>query len=228
MDDSEGSSPVDGHVESLKDELRPQVSLHGPADHAPAARIEHDCEEEEARPGRDLGDVRHPEPVRTLDDETALNEVGRHRCTLAADGGGDEAATAHSTQARRTHEASDALAPQPRPLVDELGVNPGHAVGPTRSSVDLVDAIEQDRVLGRAMDRRARPRRIVPARRHAEQPTHRPHGVHGLIRRHEPEEPDGIVPVSLANQAAALFRISRSSRSCLFSRRSRRSYLAPR
>ena len=42
-----------------------------------------------------------------------------------------------------------------------------------------------------------------------------------IVHLHEPEEPDGIMPTSLANQAAGVFKISRSSRSCFFSRRSR-------
>jgi hypothetical protein len=42
-----------------------------------------------------------------------------------------------------------------------------------------------------------------------------------IVHLHEPEEPDGIMPTSLANQAAGAFTISRSSRSCFFSRRSR-------
>ena len=45
----------------------------------------------------------------------------------------------------------------------------------------------------------------------------------GLIHAHELEDLPGTVPVSLANQAAAFFKISRSSRSWRFSRRSRRS-----
>ena len=45
----------------------------------------------------------------------------------------------------------------------------------------------------------------------------------GLVRLHEREDLPGIVPVSRANQAAAFFKISRSSRSWRFSRRSWRS-----
>ena len=37
----------------------------------------------------------------------------------------------------------------------------------------------------------------------------------GLVRAHEPKDPDDSVPVSRANQAAAFDRVSRSSRSCL-------------
>jgi hypothetical protein len=45
----------------------------------------------------------------------------------------------------------------------------------------------------------------------------------GLVSPHELESFGGIEPVSRANQAAAFFRISRSSRSVFTSRRSRRS-----
>ncbi len=54
-----------------------------------------------------------------------------------------------------------------------------------------------------------------------QQPAHHPYRIGGLIRLHEPEDFFDVVPVSLANQAAAFERISRSIRSCLFSRRSR-------
>src|SRR5207244_12372986 len=47
--------------------------------------------------------------------------------------------------------------------------------------------------------------------------------MHGLVAPHELESFGGIEPVSRANQAAAFFKISRSSRRTLFSRRSRRS-----
>src|SRR5208282_947370 len=52
-------------------------------------------------------------------------------------------------------------------------------------------------------------------------PAHRGNPVHGLIRTHELERRDGTEPVSVANQAAAFDKISRSSRSTRFSRLSR-------
>ena len=71
---------------------------------------------------------------------------------------------------------------------------------------------------------RRRAKRItVPAGGDAQHSAHRGHPMMGLIRLHELEDLPGIVPVSRANQAAAFFNISRSSRSWQFSRRSRRS-----
>ena len=59
---------------------------------------------------------------------------------------------------------------------------------------------------------------IVAGLRHAEHACHRGDRKAGLVRAHEPEEPDGIMPVSRSNQAVARERMSRSRRSCLLSR----------
>jgi len=53
-----------GHVQRVEDELRSQVRRHRPADHAATSHIEDDGEVEEARPGRDVGNVGHPEAIR--------------------------------------------------------------------------------------------------------------------------------------------------------------------
>ena len=78
--------------------------------------------------------------------------------------------------------------------------------------------------LGDGMSRhRSASPRMKASLRHAEHACHRGNRKHRLVRTHELEDPDAIVPVSRANQAAARERMSRSSRSCLFSRRNRAS-----
>src|SRR5690606_30751729 len=64
---------------------------------------------------------------------------------------------------------------------------------------------------------------VVAAGGNAQQPSHGRDRVLGLVRLHEPERRFGVDAVSSANQAAAFFRISRSSRSTRFSRRNRAS-----
>ena len=64
---------------------------------------------------------------------------------------------------------------------------------------------------------------VVASGGYAEHAGHGDNVDAGLVRTHEPEEPDGIVPVSRTNQTAAFERMSRSTRSCLFSWRSRTS-----
>ena len=48
-----------------------------PADHAATPHIEDDGQIEEARPGREVGDIRHPEPIRPDRGEVAANQIGR-------------------------------------------------------------------------------------------------------------------------------------------------------
>ena len=57
--------------------------------------------------------------------------------------------------------------------------------------------------------------------RHAKHARHGHNRQAGLVRAHEVDDPDGTAAVSLANQAAARDRMSRSSRNCVVSRRSR-------
>jgi hypothetical protein len=103
----------------------------------------------------------------------------------------------------------------------QIGMNARSPVGLPRTGMHGLDALQQGRV-GRGAGGRwpLRPG-IVTRLGHAEHACHRGNREAGLVRAHEPEEPDGRVPVSRANQATAFERISRSSRSCLFSRRSR-------
>ncbi len=80
----------------------------------------------------------------------------------------------------------------------------------------------QQRHLGKCVGRgQALPPGLAAQFRHAEHARQRGNRKDSLVRAHELEDPDGIAPVSQANQAAARERMSRSSRSCLFSRRSR-------
>src|SRR5690606_39242876 len=62
---------------------------------------------------------------------------------------------------------------------------------------------------------------VVPAGGDLQHAALRGDGPDRLMRSHEFEDPDGIEPVSRANQAAAFDKISRSVFSCFTSRRSR-------
>src|SRR4030095_3138720 len=65
MMDHGGGPPLrHSHVESIEHQLSAQVRRHRPADYAATPRIEDDSQIEEAGPGRDVGDIRHPELIR--------------------------------------------------------------------------------------------------------------------------------------------------------------------
>ena len=101
----------------------------------------------------------------------------------------------------------------PLALSDELGMDAGCAVGPARDAVNVADASEHCSIaLGAGRRRPALPR-VVPAGGDPQQPAHRGDGIEGPVGSHKLEDPDGIEPVSRANQAAAFASISRSWRS---------------
>ena len=79
----------------------------------------------------------------------------------------------------------------------------------------------QQRGVGLRMGRwRAVTPSIITGRGDAEHARHGGNRERGLVRAHEPEDPDDTAPVSRANQAAAFESMSRSSRSWRTSRRS--------
>src|SRR5262249_45612841 len=91
-------------------------------------------------------------------------------------------------------------------------------VRPARSRVDHTDLLQQDSIGLRAPRRWSDTPRIEAAGGDAQHAAHRGDRVHGPGRPQELEPFGGIEPGSRANQAAALFRVSRSSRRILFSR----------
>src|SRR5260370_37047312 len=86
----------------------------------------------------------------------------------------------------------------------------GDAVSLVRRHVDGLDPLHQHPVSDSTSGRRTTEPRIVARLGHAEHACHRCDREYGLVRAHEPEDPDAILPVSRANQAAAFARISRS------------------
>src|SRR5262249_30040738 len=93
-------------------------------------------------------------------------------------------------------------------------------IDPARSRMRGAD-LRHQRGVGLATPGRLplRPR-VIAAGGDTQQPAHGGDRESGLILAHEPEPFDGIVFVSRANQAAAFERISLSSLSWRFSRRS--------
>ncbi len=86
VDEARGrATPRDRHVERVEDELGPQVAGHRPAHDRPGERVDHDRDVEEARPGRDVGDVGDPQLVRAARAERSVDEVRCRRRAAVAD-----------------------------------------------------------------------------------------------------------------------------------------------
>lgn len=69
------AAPPEGHLDGVDDELGADVVGDGPPDDAAAERVEHDGQVHLALAGRVLGDVHHPQPVRSGRVEGPVHEV---------------------------------------------------------------------------------------------------------------------------------------------------------
>jgi hypothetical protein len=70
------SSSPDRLLEGIEAELGPKGLRALPADDHAGVDVDDEGHVAKARPGRDIGEVRHPEPVRLRSAEVALDEVG--------------------------------------------------------------------------------------------------------------------------------------------------------
>ena len=132
MDHACGSPRQKRQVQSVKYQLRGERGGHRPADNAATVRIEHHGEIEKPRPGRDVGDVGDPEPIRRFRREIALDQVRRLSATILHRGG-DEPASAHTGETGLRHQSRHPLAPNISTLGRELGMNAWRTVGTVRA-----------------------------------------------------------------------------------------------
>ena len=143
VNDVDGPAPVDRHIERVEDQLRAHVRARRPADDAPTERVKNDGQEQEARVGRDVGDVRDPEFVRRFGDELALDEVRSgagiaiaHRCANAL-------AATSALELPFVHQSREPIIADRYPVVFEFGLDSGTPVRIARAPVDGFDAIAQ-------------------------------------------------------------------------------------
>ncbi len=183
---------------------------HCPAHDLPAPGIQNHGEKEESRPGRYVGDVGHPESIRTRDVEVPLDQI-RCRTGLRTPYCRTKTfPTTYALQASCLHQTSHPLAADSDSLLVKLEMNSGNPVGPSRVFMNLTDPLRQRRVGHAPGRRRSLDPRVVPAGGDAQRPAHHPNPVLGLVALHELEDFSGTEPASRANQAAAFARISRS------------------
>jgi hypothetical protein len=149
MDDVGRPALGERHVQRIEDELGPEVRGHRPADDTTPPRIE-DGEIQEAGPGRDVGDVGHPEVVRARGGEVAVYEIGRGPCVPIPRRRGGALAAAHTRQAHGAHQPCDPLAADVHTEVRQLSMDAAFAVGPARAVVDRAELCTEGRIGGRA------------------------------------------------------------------------------
>ena len=219
-----GRTPLfDGHRERIKDEFGAHVRGHRPSNDAAAEHVEHDGEKEKPRPCWDVRYVRDPQFVGCRCGELALDQIRSGARAFLFHGGTHPTSPVCADQTAFAHETSDALTADAQiiRLVRQVGVNTRNAVRPARRPMKLLNEISQGGIGEGTFGRSAFSPRVVAAWGDLQNTALRGDGILGLIRLYEFEGLGGIASVSRANQAAAFDKISRSMRSCLFSRRRR-------
>jgi len=134
----------DGHLERIQHQLGAQMVGHRPADDPTAEGIQHNREGEEARERGNVRDVRHPQLVRCLGREVAVDKIRRRpRLPITPRRRGAALPVAGPRQAGRTHEARDPLAAVVLSGLAQLGMNARRPVGLARGGVDRAHPREQ-------------------------------------------------------------------------------------
>ena len=137
MDDVCRPPLANRHVHGIDDELRLDVVAHRPTHDAARPSIQDDGQVDEACPGWHVGDICHPELVRRVCSEVAVNQIVGWPDPVVADRGACSLATADADQSRRFHQPFDPLAADTDAIVSEFCVDPGRAIGLLRRAVDL-------------------------------------------------------------------------------------------
>ncbi len=96
----DGTALVQGLLQGVQHEARVSGSRHPPADDPPGKGVDHECHVDEARPGRDVGEVADPQRVGPRRPELAVDMVQRADGRRVGDGGANLSAPHHDPVAR--------------------------------------------------------------------------------------------------------------------------------
>ena len=143
MDHLLGPALADGHVQRFEDQFGAKVVVHRPTHDAPAVHVEHHGQEHEPRPGRHVGDVGDPEPVRRLGVEVSFDQVRRRPLARLRARGARTPAPAHPCQPFLAHPPRHALAAHRVPPSGQVGTDPRRPVGPSRTPMSRPDLAPQ-------------------------------------------------------------------------------------
>ena len=121
-------SIMQGLLQRIEHEAGVRRARHPPADDAPGIGVDHEGDVDEARPGRDIGEVREPQHVRPWRLELPVDAVERAWRGLVADRGLHGLAAHDPLQAHVPHQPRHRAAGDLDALPPELPPDLAHAV----------------------------------------------------------------------------------------------------
>src|SRR5580704_12350462 len=204
------------HLKGVQRDAAFEPFAQRPADHAAREQIKYYRQVQPALQGPYIGNVRDPAAVGCGHCKPPLQQILLNRHAVPGISGAAEATVFARAQSRSLHQPRHPLAPGALTALAQLGMDPGAAVAAATLAINRRHCQSQPLIfLGMLRGRPFIPG-VVSCARDLEHPAHQRHRVAGLLRCDKSESHS----LSLAKKAVAFFRISRSSRSRRFSRRS--------
>jgi hypothetical protein len=222
MDDIFWVTLLDRHAQGIHYQGGLEAKGHRPTDDFATPGIHDNGQVQATRPSRDVSNICDPQTVGSAGAEISLHQIGSRTCSWLSLGRVWGFSAADTLQTCDPHQASHPLAAHVK-FVDvcQFGMNARRAIGAFRFLMDFMDPFAQLLIRLRSFRRLSLTPGVIATARDMQHTTHGFHWIEGLVRTHKLEDFGGTASVSRANQAAAFDKISRSSRSCLFSFRSR-------
>jgi hypothetical protein len=162
MDDILGMALLNGHLQSLQDQLCAQVGRHGPADDPTAPGIDYNGQVQEPSPRSDVRNVGYPEFIRAAGREVTLDQIGGWLCLWSSLGGPRHFAPTNTLQIGGAHQARHPLASHMPALFHQFGVDARGTIGTFRPLVDFLDLLGQRFIFLLSFRRGAFPPGIKP------------------------------------------------------------------
>ena len=134
-----GLAAPDGHLQGVQGQVGAQRPRGLPADQEATEGVDDQGHVHKARPGRDIGQIRHPQLVGSLGGEVPLYQVSGPGGGCIGGGGSAALAPAHTLQAKLTHQPLHGAAGHGDPFAVQLPPDLAGAVHPELLGVDPGD-----------------------------------------------------------------------------------------
>src|ERR1700722_5145059 len=146
VNDAGRIAPVNRHIQRIEYELGAQVIRHGPANDAAAARIQHDGDVQESRPGRNIRDICDPELIRAISDELPVNEVRSWPRMRIVNGRGGPLAARSPIDTAFAHQSGHTLAGYGDTDVAQVRMNARPPIRRARCAEERFDTIAKHKI----------------------------------------------------------------------------------
>ena len=210
------AAPLERPLQRSNDKVPVIQCTYGPTHNVSGEQVQDDGQIDEARGCAEERHIARPALVRPVRRELPIEQVECNRRTSRRIGSPCPPSTSLAGDALDLHEPHDPLATHGQALILQGPVDSDAAVSLVRLLVSFSTKNAQPAVVSRVLALRASQRSVVSASRYAEHPTQHLHRLRDLFDL-DKRKPHAF---SLAKNAAAFFKMSRSILSTRFSLRS--------